>query len=281
MLKILSQPYPFIEKTKQHIIIQSVIEGLFVAIFLNLFQPFGISELHINNKILILSTYGVVTCVSNLILRLGIFKAFPTFFNESKWTILKEICSIMLLLTLIAISNLVLTLALFKTHLNWALVFEMLFMVLVIGIFPTIFGVMLNYIIQLKKHNRSFVVEPNKTADQNNELIRIKLMAENGKDSFEINKNDLLYIESADNYSTIHFLNDNILQKELIRSSLSKLENQILETDIVRTHRSFIANLLLIERVTGNAQGYQLHLKNLEIKIPVARKYIHVLDVLK
>jgi LytTr DNA-binding domain len=281
MLKILSQPYPFIEKTRKHSIVQSCLEGVFVALFLNLFQPFGISELQIDNKIFLLSCYGLATCGSNLILRLGIFKAFPIFFSESKWTVLKEIGSIMLLLTLIASANIALTLVLFQTKLNLTFALEMLFMVLVIGIFPTIFGVMLNYIIQLKKYNKSFRIDQNKEDSQNKEPKNMKLMAENGKDSFEINKNDLLYITSSDNYSTIHFVKDAIYQKELIRSSLTKLESQIDDVNVVRTHRSFIANLQMVERVSGNAQGYLLHLKTVEIKIPVARKYVHILDTFK
>jgi DNA-binding LytR/AlgR family response regulator len=43
---------------------------------------------------------------------------------------------------------------------------------------------------------------------------------------------------------------------------------------IYKTHRSYLVNLNYVEHVTGNAQGYKLHLNSHEEKIPVARNSI-------
>ncbi|RYZ20584.1 MAG: LytTR family transcriptional regulator, partial [Sphingobacteriales bacterium] len=83
-----------------------------------------------------------------------------------------------------------------------------------------------------------------------------------------------LYIESSDNYSTVVYLKNNQPVKTLLRSSLSRLETQLSGNAVlVRCHRSFIVNLENVEKVTGNAQGYKLHLHEGNFQIPVARKY--------
>ena len=62
--------------------------------------------------------------------------------------------------------------------------------------------------------------------------------------------------------------------KLLLRSSLSRLEAQIIDrSNIVRCHRSYVVNLDRVERVTGNAQGYKLHLFGGQFQVPVARRY--------
>lgn len=279
MLTLLKQPYPFTKKTTRHAIIQSCVEGIFVAFVLIVMQPFGISNFELEHKNIYLAMYGLVTCICGLILRLIIFKSFPTYFKESNWTISREITSILLLISLISISNISLTVLLFNGAFTWKNALEMLFMVFVIGIFPIVFGVMLNYIIQLKRHNEIFTVKEKTSDEAKNTLI--SLIAENQKDKFNIDSSQLLFIESSENYSTIHYLENGLLKKELIRSSLSRLEIQLTSDKIVRVHRSYIANLALITSVTGNAQGYKLHFENTGLYVPLARKYSSVLKILK
>ncbi|MDZ7899314.1 MAG: LytTR family DNA-binding domain-containing protein [Arcicella sp.] len=100
--------------------------------------------------------------------------------------------------------------------------------------------------------------------------------AENEKDTLTLSTQNLLYIESSDNYSTIVFLKDQQIVKELIRSSLTRLEGQIQAKTIVRCHRSFIVNLDKVMKVSGNAQGFKLQLSETDFIVPVARKYSEI-----
>ncbi|MGL4631520.1 MAG: LytR/AlgR family response regulator transcription factor [Leadbetterella sp.] len=267
------QPYPFTEKTFTHALVQSILEGCFVALFLILFEPFGIASHSFENKNLVLAAYGLATCISSLVLRFIIFKSFPVFFSEPNWTIAREVFSILLLMCLILISNVAVTVILYNVKLSSKLILEMGLTILLIGFFPIVFGVMLNYIIQLKKHNLAFQVSPLETTLDSYLDSPLKLFAENKKDFLEIPIEDLLFITSADNYSVVHYQKKDIVQKGLLRTSLSRLEAQLQDDKIVRTHRSYIVNLVWVKEVSGNAQGYQLHLKKYDLKIPVARKY--------
>jgi DNA-binding LytR/AlgR family response regulator len=44
----------------------------------------------------------------------------------------------------------------------------------------------------------------------------------------------------------------------------------------VKCHRSCIVNLDKVVKVSGNAQGFKLHLKETDFVVPVARKYSEV-----
>ncbi len=283
MLKILRQPYPFGEKSNVRLFIQSIGEGTFIALFLILFQPLGVSDWHDPNKLWYLACYGLITALCGIILRFGIFKSFSKYHNEATWNVGKEILSIVLLILMITIINVFFSKIAFNLNISLKSFFWMLIGVMIIGIFPATFGVMLNYIIQLKKYNQPILVHHTQITE-NQELNtpkKLKLVAENEKDSIELSSESLYFIESSDNYSTIYFEKESKLQKELLRSSLTRLENQISSKNIVRCHRSFIVNLDKVEKVTGNAQGYKLHLKSPELLVPVARKYSEIVERLK
>lgn len=285
MLKILRQPYPFGEKSNARLLIQSIGEGAFIALFLILFQPFGLTEWQDPNKNWYLAGYGLITTLCGIILRFIIFKTFPKYHNESSWNIGKEILSILLLILMVAFGNVLLSKIAFNLSISFGSFLWMLVGVMIIGIFPATFGVMLNYIVQLKKYNQPIVVQHHSISELSSESISenktLKLIAENEKDSIELSTDSFYYIESSDNYSTIYFEKQGKLQKELLRSSLTRLEGQISSENIVRCHRSFIVNLDKVEKVTGNAQGYKLHLEAPELLVPVARKYTEVVERLK
>jgi hypothetical protein len=291
VLKILQQPYPFGEKSNIRLLIQSIGEGTFIALFLIFFQPFGVSEWQDPNKNSYLAGYGLITALCGIILRFAVFKTFPKYHSEATWNVGKEVLSIMMLIMMIAAGNIVYSNLIFNFENGIISFLWMLLAVVIIGIFPATFGVMLNYIIQLKKFNQQIVVHHHHTpeitlAEQVSEnkvqnSVLLKLIAENEKDSIELAVDSLYFIESSDNYSTVFYEKNQKLQKELLRSSLTRLESQISSENIVRCHRSFIVNLDKVEKVTGNAQGYKLHLKSPELLVPVARKYSEIIERLK
>lgn len=282
MIKILSQPYPFSEKSIKQIVFQSGLEGLFVALFLIVIQPFGISNMTSENKYFYLFLYGVVTSICVLFLRLFVFMKFSKYKSNKKWTVFSEILSVLALLSLITIGNYLLTILLFGLNNSLEGFLSMFFIVLIVGIFPTVFGVMANYLYHYKKYSK--VIDIQQFVLNEEEVYQgsiLKLVAENNKDFIEIEQKDLFYIESADNYSTIVFKKNDQLQKELIRSSLLRLESQIVDKKIVRCHRSFMVNLHNVVKVSGNAQGYKLHLNQYHLEVPVARKYSFLVENLK
>lgn len=102
----------------------------------------------------------------------------------------------------------------------------------------------------------------------------ITLKDDNDNILIELSVSNLLYIQGSDNYCTIFFLKDEKPAKEMLRFTLKGIENQTDRFEnIVRCHRSFIVNLNKIKRVSGNAQGYKLHVENDKQVIPVSRSF--------
>ncbi|MBN2765867.1 MAG: LytTR family transcriptional regulator [Paludibacteraceae bacterium] len=94
--------------------------------------------------------------------------------------------------------------------------------------------------------------------------IKISVMIEN-----------LLYVDSADNYATIHYLNKSKLSHFLIRNSLKWIEENLTkETPLVRCHRSFIVNLDMVKVLRKTKEGIFLEMDALNTPdIPVSKTY--------
>ena len=279
MFKILNQLYPFPESNPTKRLLNCVAEGVFIGLFLVIFQPFGGTSWNHPHKILILAGYGLVAFFCGLMLRFVIPKIIPEFFKEQDWTVGREILKVMAMLLMIAAGNLVYAYKFTGGSFSLENFVLMFLIVALLGFFPITFGVMANYIYQLKKYSTPVVVHKNMDIETMSNPMR--LIAENDKDFLEIMPPSLLYIESSDNYSTVFYEKENRLEKELIRSSLSRLESQITDKNIVRCHRSFIVNLSQVDKITGNAQGYKFHLNTPNLVVPVARRYSYLVENLR
>jgi hypothetical protein len=274
-LEYLRQPYPFADndRSASEKIRRSFLIGLFIAVFLIVFQPFGISSWKAPYKEVYLSGFGLVTFLCLLLMRFAVVGNLPGVFDEARWTIGKEILLNLAFLLLVTSGNFVYLFLIGVTGLSFAHFVWNFLTVVCIGVFPLIFGIISNYRRELRKYASLIPVARQQAVEQN-----IVLTAENGKDQMAITTRDLLFIESADNYSKLVFVNG---KSELLRSSLSRLESQLNTTKLVRCHRSYIANLNWVEKVSGNAQGYKLHLTHTDFQVPVARKYADVVQQLK
>ena len=145
--------------------------------------------------------------------------------------------------------------------------------VFLVGLFPALILVLVNYAYLTRKYQPIEPQPVSPVSNQENQGARLTLTADNEKDTLSLAVNDFLYIEASDNYCTIFYLAQGKAGKTLLRSSLSRLENQISGPGILRCHRSYLVNLANVSSVTGNAQGYQLHLVGSETVVPVARSY--------
>jgi hypothetical protein len=201
---------------------------------------------------------------------------FPNFFNEETWTVKREIILNFCILALITLGNFVYAASIFTFP--WSLIALMysFITVLTIGAFPIFFNVFLKYKSSPKKYSKNVALGTKII----NSYDKLTLIADNEKDSLEVSEEQLLYIESSDNYAHVFFRNGETIDNTLIRSRLSRLEGQVTK-NIVRCHRPFIVNLSQVVEVSGNAQGYKLKLKNLGKKIPVARKFSSIIEQLK
>jgi hypothetical protein len=277
MLKILKQPYPHAASNHKKLLI-SLATGFFIALFLIYFQPFGISDYKSDDKIRFLSGYGIITATIMLFIYFVVPAIFPAYFKEQSWTVGREITVTLANVTLIAVANIFYSQISISGIANINGLLSMISYTLALGIFPITGIVVTNYIYHLKQYSQP----PQPTTQvQEHQHLSITLTAENEKDKLSFSDNELFYIESSDNYSTVIYEQDGQIFKEIIRSSLIRLESQISSSYILRCHRSYIVNLDKVVKISGNAQGYKLHLKDSDFIVPVARKYSEIVNRFK
>ncbi|WP_296701393.1 LytTR family DNA-binding domain-containing protein [Algoriphagus sp.] len=101
----------------------------------------------------------------------------------------------------------------------------------------------------------------------------INIPSDNQNDINSYSLENILYLESEDNYVAIHFINKDILSKALIRSSLKKIDDLKLHPALIRCHRSFMINLVHLAQYDGNKQQGLITLKHIIEPIPVSKSY--------
>lgn len=104
---------------------------------------------------------------------------------------------------------------------------------------------------------------------------RIAFPDEKGEIKITIELNHLVFLESADNYATIHYINKERLARFPIRNSLKWFEQNLMEdTPLVRCHRSYIINLDKVKVLKKTKEGIYMELDVPQIAdIPVSKTY--------
>lgn len=97
---------------------------------------------------------------------------------------------------------------------------------------------------------------------------------EKGELKISIVTENLLYIESADNYATLHYLNKSKQSHYLLRNSLKRLEEHLVDTSLVRCHRSYMVNMEKVKILKKEKGGIMLELDEENTPdIPVSKTY--------
>jgi hypothetical protein len=92
---------------------------------------------------------------------------------------------------------------------------------------------------------------------------------------FSIKKENLLYLESAENYVNICYLNKGKISKYLLRDTLKKIEESFSGTEIIRCHRSYIVNFDKVKVLRKDKDGLKLEFDNPSVTdIPVSKTYV-------
>lgn len=254
-------------KTEKEIAISAIIVAILVYLFLALFQPFGTYNFVHTNKYLLLVPYAIIAFVSFFIGDYFISKHF------TKWTWKNEVSKTLVLLLLCAILNYWYSIY-FVNNTDFSLrtLLYMAIFTYSLGLPICTISVLGKYSFLNSNYTETKKVETNVETKVKTERI-LSIIPDVGE-NLNIKKNAFLYAQSEGNYSNIFYLNNEIVEKELLRISLKNLEEQIGDDNIIRCHRSYILNIQNAIRKQGNAQGFKISLKLTDEKIPVSRKYI-------
>jgi len=257
----MNRPIPGYLYEKKNSITMILFTALFALLFINLFQPFGSREwypgtsdiMYFAFSSLIILTGMLVVVISRIIL-IAYAKRHDVLYWQYVLMILCEIVAMAVFYTLFS--------QFFPKDGLYRDVSESFRQ----SIFNTALVLLLPYTISWlyfswKEKSRLLMhMEQEKGTDMRSKTL-IPFCDEKGDLKISIMQDNLLYIESADNYATIYYLNKSGRAHYLLRNSLRWMEeNLVKDTPLVRCHRSYIVNMDRVKILKKERGGLMLEL---------------------
>ncbi len=247
--------------------------GVFVFIFLWIFEPFGLENLADSEKFSVIGLYAGAS------LALSAFQFWaiqPLVFK--KYKVCNTFLWLLLHLVLLGLCNGLINSFLWNDgYINLYYILYFQWVVFSVGVLPIALFITLHYA-WLMKHRAEKALtitahlKRSHQAPQDKSESKISLKASNKKDALYCSLSQLIMIAAAENYVEVHTHEDGLLQKVLIRNTLTNIEKQLSHyQNFLRCHKSYIVNKEFVQQVSGNAAGYKLHLRVGDYEIPVSR----------
>ncbi|MCC5932408.1 MAG: LytTR family transcriptional regulator DNA-binding domain-containing protein [Cyclobacteriaceae bacterium] len=241
--------------------------GAYTLVFINLYHPFNINRWYSGSDLpiyLILSTHSLIAISTLLFSQFFIRRIFRvrllTFSRFIVWCLF-EVFLLSFVFALIygdIRPDLVHMLNEFRVSFKYTAL---------VAVIPLL-GLILYFFVSLRKPEFSQVVYP----DRNLELL--KIYDEKGEVQVSVLPSLLLFLKSADNYVEIYFLKQGKVKKELIRTSLKRLENDMEKINVLRCHRSYMVNTGKVSLLQRTSKGLMIEIEGYsEALIPVSRSY--------
>ncbi len=270
-IKVIFEEIPDYLKDKSTIITQVMFVSIFALVFINIYAPFnatswtemGRLEFFFNSSAMILiGMLGIV--FSKGIFFLLAAKIRMTYLFFGLWHLME--------IVLLAAIYLVVDLVLLKSGMELVDRFMSL-----LGI--TLMVLAIPYIISwlyLSMKDKRAKIEDlmENTSQEFKEKKMITFRDETEKLRFSIKSADILYVESTDNYVTVHTLEKGKVKKIMLRNTMKRLEKELEGTLIHRCHRSYMVNFENIKLVKLISTNLYIYLDSPEeIRLPVSRTY--------
>lgn len=245
----------------------------FFFLFTYFFEPFNVNITEQRFDFLLICTiHGLIASLFFLLYS----SVINTFSPEEKWTLGKEVLFLTGLLFLIGLGNFLVRNFIYNNphNLSFHYLTEELSHTLLVGLLLILIAVPLNFIrLYNKNRNTAASFEHTRRTDNKESLSKaVGIKAQTQADNFDLQIEHFIYAKAGGNYVEFIFNKEGVTNTELKRISLKELEEQLKNfPEIVKTHRSYLINILKIEKVTGNAQGYSLKMQDLKEQLPVSR----------
>lgn len=266
--QFLQKPFPETESWTKYFRNITLI-SLFVALFLYIFQPFGISNIE-SGKALKCLGFGLMTFAGASIFQL-IYHFLSSLRREHQFTFGHWIVYMSGIMITISLCNFLYARLLFFGDIRWEFFPSMIYGTFMIGFFPMVALGLLSLVRQEQKY-LAIAKEINQ-----GHPIPVASRSKSTETLFDIPTDKIRYIEALQNYVRIGYLDEaNELREQTERATLKSILAQIDDSAIVRCHRSYLVNKTAVADAVGNAQGLVLTLEDCPKTVPVSRSYVPV-----
>jgi len=270
-LKIIFYEIPEYLKDKSTLITQVMFVSIFALVFINLYAPFDAAswtdmsrlEFFFSSSVMIL--IGMLAIViSKLLFFLFMRKTRISYLIFGLWHLAE--------IVLVATIYLVVDLVLLKSGMDLVDRYSyLLFITLMVLAIP--YSISWLYLSMKDKRTKLENLTEN-TSQEFREKKMIIFRDETEKLRFSIKSADILYVESTDNYVTVHTMEKGKVKKIMLRNTMKRLEKELEGTLIHRCHRSYMVNFENIKLVKLISTNLYIYMDSQEeIRIPVSRTY--------
>ena len=270
-LKIIFDEIPAYLKDKSTLITQVMFVSIFALVFINLYAPFNAAswtdmsrlEFFFSSSVMILiGMLGIVISKMLFFLSMGRIKMNYLIFG------LWHVAELALMTSIYLVVDLVLLRSGMRLVDRYP---SLLFITLLVLAIP--YSISWLYLSMKDKRTKL----ENLTEDTSQEFREKKMISfrdETEKLRFSIKSEDILYVESTDNYVTVHTLEKGKVKKIMLRNTMKRLEKELEGTLIQRCHRSYMVNFENIKLVKLISTSLYIYMDSPEeIRIPVSRTY--------
>ena len=124
---------------------------------------------------------------------------------------------------------------------------------------------------KIKELNEIIDQQQTQSIDSGNE--NMNFYSQGGKLAFSTKKNNVLYLEAADNYCNIHYMNEGKEDTFILHNSLKNIEESGMYKQLLRCQRGYMVNIDNVKLVKKEKDGLILELSQGGKPIPVSRTY--------
>ena len=270
-MRLLLREIPEYLKDKSNIITQVMFVSIFALVFINIYSPFNASswfevgriEFFFYSSAFILSGMLIIVLLKLIFLFLAGRIRF-TYLLFGIWNLME--------IVLLAAAYLVVDLYLLKSGADLVDRFtNLLFITLLVLAIPY----SLSWLwLSLKDKRQKLEQLTKNTSLEFRERQMISFRDETEKLRFSIKSRDILFVESTDNYVTVHTNEEGKIKKVMLRNTMKRLEKELEGTMIQRCHRSYMVNFENIKQVKLISANLYIYMDfPEEIRIPVSRTY--------
>ena len=276
VLTFLQEPYPQREDERT-ILLNSLLSGGIIFFILIVFRPFGFAGVEFPVALKLSSWFGAMSVLVVFCYELFLKYVLRLQRDRPEWTFGKWLLSMLGLVGCITIVNYFFTVYSYRLPHSWGHMGLIFINTVGVGIVPIGFFGALNVTRSIRIHEKvAGELELGGPEIATAEAPGpVRLPVHQSAKYFEIDPQKILYIEAMQNYVRVHYEEEGVVCKEVLRNTISRMEEALDKTSLVRCHRSFLVNTSRIRCISGNAQGLKLELQpSPGFGVPVSRKYI-------
>jgi hypothetical protein len=281
-VKIFRKRYP------QNFILRNPATGtlmflIICMLFIILYKPLGTKPARTLSYAATMTIYCTAISVVVYVM-IRIVKRIKYFSDSEQWTIVREITAILLVLSGMGTGIYFLGFLIEAPSNRWNLdtFLDSFLKGIGLGIIPFAFFSFSNYrhlILDETIRTYSTDASPQHGGEIREERIRISSKLK--KEELSFYPGQFIYAESDGNYVVFCIEEGQTVRKEIIRNSISNIEQQLSVIPfVIRTHRAFIVNLKKVISSKGNTLGYRLKLRGTDTIVPVSRQNVHDVEEL-